>query len=324
MFKLVFIIFFNLIFLPLYSFFAIACFLLAFIPIFPVRTAHENVSSKLGYSGLKKHFFVTAVFLNYCFYFVEVIFFEVFQIRWMTFENEFKLSQYLTSLKAMYPKGATSGFTYLGCHFGNLESYSSPIIEANNEIQEVGLSSLAKRSKSKIMNKVFDRMRNRKGLSMIWTDQHMLKNMLVAIKKGNSMLYFADQKPKSKGAFFKFFGEYSSFPTGGLKFSIQHNSIFVYMTSRRIIPGWFFYTFQGGKNLHLMDDTQTAAIKVISELKSSALVGAEIYESHLSDNQNKFGYLEMSYYVKWLENNIRKSATQWCWDYRKWSRKPSE
>ncbi|MES2614120.1 MAG: hypothetical protein V4591_01760, partial [Bdellovibrionota bacterium] len=120
------------------------------------------------------------------------------------------------------------------------------------------------------------------------------------------------------GLFIKFFNEYAVFPTSGLRFCMNQNMIVLYMAGRRIMPGWMQMKAQCGKNIHLEPHVKSN----LNGVHTNNLTQAEIWKPENVSEKDAAAATEMAYFVAWVENEIRISPTQWCWDYRKWSRRP--
>ena len=321
--KLLLIFLVNLLFLPFYIFFFLLCLFMTFIPIFPVVTARKNVKDRLGIKGLKNRLFIARVFLNYVFYLFEIIFFEPLRLTHASLPKNFNLKNLIVELQEVFPEGKNIGFTYLAGHVANLEFQTIPIVKAKKILKKGKVLGLARVPRSKIIIKILTWHRERPGLGMIWTDRNLFANMRDALAKDCSLCLVADQKPKKKGIFIRFFGEYAAFPTTGLRFCMEQKSVVVYSFSYRIIPGWVKNFYQCGKNFHLDRSQQ---VKSIYE-NSDGLIEGDLFsngDQDIIDTKDVLATKEMTYFVKWLEDNIKKYPTQWSWDYRKWSRRAEE
>ncbi|NBW81826.1 hypothetical protein EBR21_08735 [bacterium] len=149
---------------------------------------------------------------------------------------------------------------------------------------------LAKPGRSEWITKTLAWYRNKRGIEVLWTNRKdLVKSMLQFLKNGRAVALLVDQKPSSAGNFVEFFGKQSAFPDGGIEVALRTKSNFIFVTSRRILPG--VYTFEG-RSLVAGENHSLNATTIISE------------------------------YARWLEKVIVLSPWQWCWDYRKWSRQP--
>lgn len=315
MLKLFLIVLFNIVFLPLYLILYFILFWMTFLPIYPVKIARNNVLNRLNLSGIKNRFFISSVFMNYIFYLFEIVFFHTFRLTYASLDKNFVMLDFLNELRKAYPEEPTNGFIYLAGHVANLEFQTIPIVKVSKLLNRQKVLGLAKPSRFKIINKILTIHRVRPGLGMIWTDKNLFENMHKAIEKGCSLCLVADQKPKKNGAFISFFGKQAAFPTTGLKFCMEKKTILIYAFAQRIIPGVIKVTFQCGKNLHL---TKVPGNSLYTN--SNHLIAGELHPSHVADKKDEIVNLEMAYFVKWLEDNIKKYPAQWCWDYHKWSR----
>ena len=321
MLKLSLIIFFNILFLPIYICALILCFIFTFIPLYPVISTNKNLRYRLNLIGFKNRIFMTKVFMNYMLYLIEMIFFDSIRLSIATCPKNFNLVDFLTKTKDFYSDKIPQGFTFLAGHVANIESHNLPIIEAYKKLNQGKVIGLAKPSRSPLINKIFVLHRVKKGVGMLWTNKDIFENMNKAIDNGDSLCLISDQKPKKNGTFISFFGRYAAFPTKGMEFCAEKKSIFIYAFAHRIIPGWSEVTFERAKNLHLIQTTIENNLS--QDLYQNNILPADIYKSKIKkDVEDKAIDIEMSYFVKWLEENIKKHPAQWCWDYRKWSRFP--
>ncbi|MES2615061.1 MAG: hypothetical protein V4591_06570 [Bdellovibrionota bacterium] len=320
MLKLSLIIFFNLLFLPLYMSFFIIGFFVTFVPLFPIVTAHKNAKERLELTGLKNRIFVATIFLNYVFYLFEIVFFSPLRLRFAPLPPNFVLEDFLKEVRASYPEKTPQGFTFLAAHVANLEYQTVPLIRAFETMRQEKILIIAKHAPLKVIDKILIWHRLRPGLGMIWKDKNLFATMNDSIDKGCSLCLIADQKPKKNGVFIRFFGKFAAFPTAGVKFCAEKKSIFIYVFAHRIIPGWVNISFECGKNLHLAQKTTQANSTYSS---TQHLILGEIYPNTTIDEKEEMAQKELAYYTSWLENNIKKYPTQWCWDYGKWSREPS-
>lgn len=322
-FKLITLLLLNFFFLPIYFLLFTFCVFLSFIPIFPSKVARENLKEQLGLKGIKVSFLISLVYLGYVFYFFEAFIFEVFHLNSCLLEKGFHFDELLKGLREKYPSAKDRGIVYILSHMANVEMYSIPVLEEYASGHHSKVYALAQPSRIKFINKLLSWYRLRPGMGIIWTDKRIFSKMEeVIIQEQASFCMLVDQKPKSGGLFIRFFGKYAAFPISGLRMCMNQNLIVVYASAYRILPGIVKLKMQCGKNPHLKDN-----IEIYSEpsfLSTSSLGKAELYQNSFIKEREKDVSLEMSYFVNWIENEIKKHPGQWCWDYKKWSRKPSE
>jgi lauroyl/myristoyl acyltransferase len=321
-FKLITLLLLNFFFLPIYFMFFLICFFLSYFPIFPSKVGKENLQERLGLKGIKANFLISLVYLGYVFYFFEAFLFGALHLNTCLFEKGFCLDDLLKGIRQKYPSAKERGVVYILSHMANVEMYSLPVLKKYTVGQHGKIYALAQPSRIKFVNKLLSWYRLRPGMGIIWTDKRLFSKMEeVIIQEKASFCMLVDQKPKSGGLFIRFFGKYASFPISGLRMCMNQNLIVVYASAYRILPGIVKLKMQCGKNPHLKD-----GIEISSEpsfLSTSSLNEAELYHrNHIKEREQDVS-LEMSYFVNWIENEIREHPGQWCWDYKKWSREPS-
>jgi lauroyl/myristoyl acyltransferase len=322
-FKLITLLLLNFFFLPIYFLFFIICFLLTFLPIFPSKVAKKNIVEQLGLKGIKVNFLISLVYLGYIFYFFEAFLFETFHLNTCLFEKGFNFSELLKGVRQKYPDAKERGIVYILSHMGNVEMYSLPVLKEFTSGRHSKVYALAQPSRIKLVNKLLSWYRLRPGMGIIWTDKRLFSKMEEVIHQENaSFCMLVDQKPKSGGLFIRFFGKYAAFPISGLRMCMNQNLIVIYASAYRILPGIMKLKMQCGKNPHLKEYTPNQSEH--SFLSTSSLNEAELYHlSHIKEREKDVS-LEMSYFVNWIENEIKSHPGQWSWDYKKWSREPSD
>lgn len=320
--KLISLLLLNFFFLPIYFFFFLLCFFLTFFPIFPSKVAKENLEKQLRIKGIQANFLISFLYMGYVFYFFEAFIFEVFRLNMCFSDKEFCYEDLLKGLKIKYPNAQDRGVVYILPHMANVEMYSLPVLEQYILGNHSKVYALAQPSRLKIVNKLLSWYRLRPGMGIIWTDKRLFSKMEEAmIQEKASFCMLVDQKPKSGGVFIQFFGKYAAFPTSGLRMCMNQNLIVIYASAYRVLPGIIKIKMQCGKNPHLKNP-----IAIPTEphfLSISSLNEAKVYHHKIKDRE-KDAILEMSYFVNWIEKEIKKHPAQWCWDYKKWSREPSD
>jgi lauroyl/myristoyl acyltransferase len=314
------LIFLNIILTPIYIFLFMFCFFIAWTPAFPARTALQNIKNRLDMRGVYARYFVARVLLNYFFYFFEAFVFDVLKISQCSFPKDYDLEKTLTEIKRIYNgDGKNREIVYILGHMANVEMYVPPVLKIYQK-ERRKIYALAKPSRWNIANKMMLWYREGHGLGILWTDNGVFRLMDKMIDEGHAMVMLVDQKPKIGGLFIEFFGKFSAFPTSGLKFCLNREMIVTYSSAQRIIPGWQRIFIRSGKNTHLAPPLATT-LKYVNgdDLKKASLYAEEEGIAPKSSSVAE----EMCYFAAWFEEEIRKNPTQWCWDYRKWSREPS-
>lgn len=104
---------------------------------------------------------------------------------------------------------------------------------------------------------------------------------------------------------------------------MNHNMIVVYAAGYRLIPGIIKIKMQCGKNFHLSSKQGYSNEKTGFAHSENLKQSADLYNPEQIKEREKEVALEMSYFVSWIESEIREHPEQWAWDYKKWSRKPT-
>ena len=262
---------------------------LALTPIFPARIARANLRKLTGAHALKATMGTSLVLFHYILVVLEDFIFwpmggMLIRDNPSVHEEAEKASQAAHS--------QNQGLVILSAHFGNIEvsADSLRLLFTKHITPSAPLIALAKPSKHAWATRLLAWYRQARRIEVILTNRKdLVRAMLQALKQGRALALLVDQKPAKAGLFVNFFGQPAAFPEGGVELAMRTNSEFFCFSSRRLWPG--VYTFEG-KWLHNEKTTANPP---------SALLQA---------------------YANWLENTIKKSFWQWCWDYNKWSRKP--
>ena len=205
----------------------------------------------------------------------------------------------------------------------NVEMYSLPVMEQFTLGNHSKVYALAQPSRVKWINKLLVWYRVRPGMGVLWTDKSLFSNMeQVITQEKASFCMLVDQKPKAGGLFIHFFKKYAAFPVSGLRMCMNNNMIVVYASAYRVLPGFVKMKMQCGKNPHLKEINQINFDSTF--LNTEKLYEADLYHKDCLKEREKNVSIEMSYFVHWIENEIKNHPTQWCWDYKKWSREPIE
>ncbi|BBH53633.1 lysophospholipid acyltransferase family protein [Fluviispira sanaruensis] len=317
--KIIFLILLNVMLSPIYLILFIFCFLLTVLPIFPTRIAKQNLAERLGVKGLQANYYISLIFLNYIYYFVEAFIFHTLNLNVCVFADDDQLSEVKSLITKKHTLSQEKGCVFILPHMANVEMYALPVIELYQATLKTKIYALAQPTKSQLTNKILEWYRKRPGFDMIWTDNKLFTKMENAINKEKaSVCMLTDQKAKKGGVFIRFFGKYAAFPTSGLRMCLNQNMPVIYASAKRIFPGFLTLKLKIGQNNHLKSKAVSNKIHNTTELNS-----AEIFNfSELKEREIETA-LELSYFVAWVEKEIRTNPSQWCWDYNKWSRDPS-
>lgn len=279
----------NALLLPVYTALLWICFFLALSPLFPARVARENFKNRLQLGLIARLAATTATLFHYTLVVIEDFLF--WPLGLITIRDNPSARQEIvsTSIDAAKQK---NGLVILSAHFGNIEVTAQCLnsLLCGQVTTEQRVIALAKPGRSEWMTKTLAWYRNKRGIEVLWTNRKdLVKAMLQSLKGGRAVALLVDQKPASSGNFVEFFGKKSAFPDGGIEVALRTQSPFVFVTSRRLLPG--VYTFEG-RSLPPVGERRPDATIVLFE------------------------------YARWLESVINLSPWQWCWDYKKWSRQP--
>nr|BFD31692.1 hypothetical protein GTC16762_13100 [Pigmentibacter ruber] len=319
--KYIILLLLNILFLPLYILFGLISFLLSFLPIFPTQTAKQNLKQQLNITGIKTNILITQVYLNYLYYSVEAFFFQKLNLNICEFSDDFIYPVFYAELQEKYPALREKGIVYILSHMANVEMYSLPVIEEVMKGKHNKLYALAQPAKLKWVNKLLSWYRVRPGMGVVMTDKSLFAQMERLIQSGQaSFCMLVDQKPKNGGLFIKFFNDYAAFPTSGLRMCMNQGMVIAYAAAYRVIPGVVKLKMQSGKNPHLKKNILENYQQIYT--RDEDLVPAKLFDAENIKQREAQTALEMAHFTKWIEEQIREHPNQWCWDYRKWSRKP--
>lgn len=317
----------NVFLIPVYLAFFILSFFVTFIPIYPTQIAKKNMQEHLFLGGLKIHIYLSLIYMNYFFYFLEGYLFSFLKLNHCVLaKDSMPLDVLFQETNQIYPGTASFRFVFVLSHMANMEMYALPLIQALKESahhHQKKLYALAKPSRLYVATKLMEWYRRRSDLEIIWTNQNLIRNMIRAIDDGHSICILADQKPKKDELFLQFFEKFSAFPTSGLKICMNKNMIVVYASAWRLFPGFMKLKLQMGKNVHFESQKTLGTQRYVNDCH---LDPAPIFNFEKISEKNRNVSLEMSYFASWIEKEIRRHPTQWSWDYGKWSRevRPSD
>lgn len=321
-FKFIILLLLNILLIPIYFSFLGVSFILSFLPIFPSQTAKQNLKQQLNITGFKANLLITQVYMNYFYYVIEAVLFDFLRINCCEFSEDFNFIAFYSELAKKYPALNEKGIVYLLSHMANVEMYSLPVTQEVIRGNHNMLYALAQPSKFPWINRLLSWYRLRPGMGILWTDKSLFSRMERLIQSGNaSFCLLVDQKPKSGGLFIQFFNDFAAFPTSGVRMCMNQGMVIAYAAAYRVFPGYIKLKMQSGKNTHLTKNDMSFYQQVYASdehLQPASLLNKqEIKEREMNTA------IEMSYFAKWIEAEIKKHPNQWCWDYRKWSRKPN-
>lgn len=316
--------------LPAYAAFLFAALLLAALPINSTRTCFRNLRERLKVGSVRAYFITTGVYLNYAFYAIDLL------VYWpLGATIDVNLNEYFRFLDNVVEgyglRSSRQGFLFLGGHYSAVEQ-AGGAMETYLRLHHIGeIYVLSKPSPSPVLTKVLDLYRTRRRFSVIWKRNAAQVNseMKAALDRGHSMALVNDQKASKGGLFVEFFGAFASFPFKGIDLVKEHPVACVANNARRLLPGLFRMEFALMPNNHLRvtnpaalqsaKDSMTYTPALVLGSDHSPSETAPINTQHSIDPTVQ---QIMSHFVGWLEAVIRRSPHQWCWDYKKWSRRP--
>jgi KDO2-lipid IV(A) lauroyltransferase len=188
--------------------------------------------------------------------------------------------------KVAVAEAAGKGHLIVTAHVGSWELCAYYGRKAGNKPFHV----LAKPSRSPAVTKVLDELRHRMGTPVLWTDKKTLvRDMLGALKRGESLGFVMDQKPEGrKGPVVNFFGLPTEFVSGPATMAIRTGAAVISIFCLREGPFRF-------------------------RLFSEELVPA----NHGVKDEDALTQTMASA----IERVIRLYPEQWTWNYRRWSLK---
>ncbi|MEN9529264.1 MAG: hypothetical protein RI932_1137 [Pseudomonadota bacterium] len=280
----------NILLLPAYVVLFLLTTLLAITPLFPARIARANLRQRVQAGMIQSVFGTSAVLFHYV-----LILFEDF-LFWplgaLVLRDNPSAHTELGAASLHAHQGG-NGIALLSAHFGNIEvcADSAALTLVNQINSSRPIMALAKPSRVPLANQILNWYRARRKIEVILTNRRdLVRAMMQSFKQGRALALLVDQKPAHSGYFVRFFGKHAAFPEGGLEIALRSNAEFVCLSSRRLWPGC--YTFEG---CWLREERR-------SQQPLDAILNA---------------------YARWLESVVLKSPWQWCWDYKKWSRRPA-
>ncbi len=313
----------NVALLPLYALFFTLSLVCAVLPINPSRTCRRNFRERLGLSGLALYLETLKVYLNYGFYFVEG--FVLWPLGACVQLNASRFSDFMGNVAKAYDlRERGKGVIVVGGHYSVIEHAGGCFHQALLQNQLGGLHVLAKPAPVPVLTKLLELFRHVRGLRVIWTlgQLQTFREIRRSLGQGNSIALVNDQKPTTGGAFFRFFGAWAAFPFMGIDFAAKQGTLAIACNVRRVgLPGLFRIEYALLPTSLRPRDTLLCKDIV----PSFSFESAEIWPGHLPYESGKLREetaQQLAAYVGWLESLVKMGRSQWCWDYRKWSRQP--
>jgi hypothetical protein len=280
----------NIALLPVYSVLFFFTSLLALTRLFPARVARENIHQRWKSDSLSAWFGTSAVLFHYILLVIED--FVLWPLGALVLRDNIESRRNLFDASTQ-AKRNEKGVAVLSAHFGNIEVTAQAI--SSCLVQQVSndlpLMALAKPSRHPAATRLLSWYRAKRKIEVIHTNRKdLVRQLLNAWKQQRAIALLIDQKPAHAGFFTPFLGAPAAFPEGGVEIALRSKCEFVCVASRRMWPGC--YTFDG------------------------------LWLQNVTSNEKPLPAIVIAY-AQWLEELIRQSPWQWCWDYKKWSRKPA-
>ena len=311
----------NIALIPVYLALLAIALVLSVVPLNPTRLCWSNLRSRYGAGFFKAWVITVGVYLNYGVYALEALVF--WRLGAVVVQNETEYFKFLESAAKTYDlKKSNKGFLFLGAHFCVIEQigHMMNLYLRGHHGGEVNV--LFKPARTPFMSWFLESYRRSRRFKAIRTgDAAKVKSAIeTCLKNGDSLALVADQKPKKGGIFLEFFGEFAGFPFAGVKQAVGHPIVCVANTARRILPGMFRLDYALMPNDHLIAINPAALSECINSIQFEP---AAIFDQvNITPLAGAHTVAVMAHYAGWLQKVIQTSPSQWCWDYRKWSRKP--
>jgi lauroyl/myristoyl acyltransferase len=295
--------------------------LAAFIPLNQTLLCRKNLRDKFGASVLGTFFLTVGVYLNYAIYALEALVYWRLGATVVTNKSEYFKFLGLAS-KAYGLRERRKGFLFLGAHYCVIEQIGDLMNQYLRGFHLGEVNVLYKPAKLQVLEWLLDVYRRSRRFRAIRTGKpyEVTEAISKCFERGDSLALVADQKPKKGGVFIKFFGSFAAFPHSGVRQSLEHPVVCVANTARRIIPGIFRveYALMPCGHIPMIDAVSLALCNGSLKYSPSEIWNLEVTKSLASEDTLNI----LSHYAGWLESVVRKGPSQWCWDYRKWSRIP--
>ncbi len=298
----------NICLLPLYMVFIVLASVFVWLPVYPNKVGVRNFQKRLNTGSLKARWYLFSVYLNYIAHFFEI--FVLIPLKIQHIRNDIEVENFMDELNEIYGFEQKTGLMLMGAHFGNIEVAGNKIAEIFKKKYNKKFFVLSKPFSSKLLTRFLEKYRNFFGMQVIQTNRKDLSRaVLTTLKNGHGMGLISDQKPKTNGVFSSFFGEWAEFPVSGLDMALRAGVPGAFIVAKRISPGQFTFYFA--------HSTANSVAIGNSNLKLNRI----LFENKMQRTAESLRL--MALYVGWLESCVEHNLFQWCWDYKKWSRKPT-
>jgi lauroyl/myristoyl acyltransferase len=297
----------NVALLPVYALGFLLAFVLTFLPIFPARVARQNIRERLKLGFAHTHFLTAKTFFHYFLYLIEIV--VVWPLGLTQLANEAETRAWVREKIQKYRLRETGrGFVFLAPHFGSIEVVGQGIASMLQQDLGKGVVALAQPSRAPGATFLAAWYRKRRGIETVLTSSKELLRTLAEVGlSGHTIGLLVDQKPRRGGVFIPFFGAPAAFPHRGLGVMVESGVPVLFVAAVRIFPGYFRYVYADASNFHLSKTDQSSMV-----LHENVCVPMAV---------NPVTVSLLVEFAQWLEMEIAKNPSQWCWDYRKWSRK---
>jgi lauroyl/myristoyl acyltransferase len=297
----------NVVLIPVYAFFFLISFVVTFLPIFPSRVALQNLRARLGCGFFSAHFMAAKTLFHYFLYLVEIV--VVWPLGITQAANTAETALWLRERIQKYRSRETGlGFVFLAPHFGSIEVVGQGIGRMLQDELGKGVVALAQPSRAPGATFLAAWYRKRRGIETVLTSsRELLKTLAEVGVSGHTIGLLVDQKPRRGGVFIPFFGEPAAFPHRGLGVMVESGVPVLFAAAVRVFPGYFRYVYSDASNSHVSGSGQASTVS-----HEGVGVPDAVHPSTVS---------LLVEFSRWLEAEIAKNPSQWCWDYRKWSRK---
>jgi lauroyl/myristoyl acyltransferase len=313
---------------PVFLVLVFVAFVLALLPINQTKLCRKNLRERYGSAAIRTFVLTCGVYLNYAVYFFEA--FVYWRLGAVLVLNKKEYFSFLNAaVSAFELDKSKKGFLFLGAHYCVIEQIGDMMNQFLRGHHTGQVNVLFKPSRLKILSWFLATYRRSRKFKAIETGNKEKVRAAIAecFENGDSLALVVDQKPKKGGIFVEFFGEFASFPSHGIEQALSYPAVCVANTARRVLPGIFRleYALMPNKHMNVVNKESLALCE-----PSPFYVPAEVWKSMPSHSKSALeGSHEsevertLAHYTGWLEEVIRLSPTQWCWDYRKWSRRPA-
>jgi KDO2-lipid IV(A) lauroyltransferase len=182
-----------------------------------------------------------------------------------------------------YSKGR--GTIFMSAHLGNWE------LTALAYSKIYPMSVVVANQSNVLVDKMMDNVRTNQGFSTISRDGMAFRDVMKALKRNEIVAFLADQDAGPQGVFIPFFGRLTSTPKGAALFALRAKSPIIIALGIR---------------------------------QKNGIMKVEFTEVPIpnSGDSNKDVEIINTFYLKKLEDIVRRYPEQWFWFHRKWKTRP--